>query len=101
MGPDGVVHLGGLADEAPFDDLCAVNILGTFNVVEASRLAGAARFVYASSNRVTGFYAASTVVDPDVVPRPDSLYAVRKPEPSTSRRHPRPTIGRVGPTRHP
>jgi uronate dehydrogenase len=77
-GADGVVHLGGISDEAPFDDLCAANILGTFNVVEAARLAGIARFVYASSNRVTGFYPASTVVGPDVPTRPDSLYAVSK-----------------------
>lgn len=77
-GADGVVHLGGLSDEAPFDDLCAVNILGTFNVVEAARLTGVARFVYASSNRVTGFYPVSTVVGPDLPTRPDSLYAVSK-----------------------
>ena len=77
-GADGVVHLGAISDEAPFDDLCSVNILGTFNVVEAARLAGVARFVYASSNRVTGFYPASTVVGPDVPTRPDGLYAVSK-----------------------
>jgi uronate dehydrogenase len=77
-GADGVVHLGGISDEAPFDDLSAVNILGTFNVVEAARLAGVARFVYASSNRVTGFYPVSEVVGPDVPTRPDSLYAVSK-----------------------
>jgi uronate dehydrogenase len=77
-GADGVLHLGSISDEAPFDDLCAVNILGTFNVVEAARLAGVARVVYASSNRVTGFYPVSTVVGPDVPTRPDSLYAVSK-----------------------
>lgn len=77
-GADGVVHLGGLSDEAPFDDLCAVNILGTFNVVDAARLTGVDRFVYASSNRVTGFYPVSTVVGPDLPTRPDSLYAVSK-----------------------
>ena len=77
-GADGVVHLGAISDEAPFDDLCAVNILGTFNVVEAARLAGVTRFVYASSNRVTGFYPVSTVVGPEVPTHPDSLYAVSK-----------------------
>jgi uronate dehydrogenase len=77
-GADGVVHLGALSDEAPFNELCQVNILGTFNVVEAARLAGVGRFVYASSNRVTGFYPVSTVVGPDVPTRPDSLYAVSK-----------------------
>ena len=77
-GADGVVHLGGLSDEAPFEDLYANNILGTFNVLEAARLAGVARFVHASSNRVTGFYPVSTVVGPQFAIRPDSLYAVSK-----------------------
>jgi uronate dehydrogenase len=77
-GAHGVLHLGGLADEDRFDALCAVNILGTFNVFEAARLAGVARCVYASSNRVTGFYPVSMVVGPDMPTRPDSLYAVSK-----------------------
>lgn len=77
-GAEGVLHLGGIPDEAPFDDLCASNILGTFNVFEAARLAGVARCVYASSNRVTGFYPVSAVVGPDLPTRPDSLYAVSK-----------------------
>ena len=34
--------------------------------------------VYASSNRVTGFYPISTVVGPQAATRPDSLYAVSK-----------------------
>jgi uronate dehydrogenase len=72
-GAHGVLHLGGLADEDRFDALCAVNILGTFNVFEAARLAGVARCVYASSNRVTGFYPVSMVVGPDMPTRPDSL----------------------------
>jgi uronate dehydrogenase len=77
-GADGVLHLGGLADEAPFDHLSGINIVGTFNVLEAARRAGVARCVYASSNRVTGFYPVSKVVEPDMPTRPDSLYAVSK-----------------------
>src|SRR4051812_2343186 len=55
-GAAGVVHLGGLADEADRQDIVEVNILGTANVLEAARLGGARRVVIASSNHATGFY---------------------------------------------
>lgn len=74
----GVLHLGGLADEADFHDLVDANVLGTFHVLEAARRAGARRVVYASSNRVTGFYPVSRLVDPELPARPDGLYGVSK-----------------------
>ncbi|MFW7414390.1 NAD-dependent epimerase/dehydratase family protein [Demequina sp. SO4-18] len=77
-GADGVIHLGGLADEADFHDLAAVNIVGTYHVLEAARRSGVPRVVYASSNRVTGMYTADTVVSPDMPARPDGFYGVSK-----------------------
>lgn len=77
-GADGIVHLAGIPDEADFHDLAAVNIVGTYHVLEAARLTGARRVVLASTNHVTGFYPAGTAVDPRMPPRPDSLYAVSK-----------------------
>jgi len=77
-GADGVLHLGGIADEADFHDLAEVNIVGTFHVLEAARRAGVGRLVFASSNRTTGFYDASTVVDTTMPTRPDGLYGVSK-----------------------
>lgn len=77
-GSHGVLHLGGLADEADFHDLAEINIVGTYHVLEAARRTGTRRVVYASSNRVTGFYPTSTVVDPELPPRPDGLYGVSK-----------------------
>ncbi|MFZ4894976.1 NAD-dependent epimerase/dehydratase family protein [Plantibacter sp. Mn2098] len=77
-GVTGVLHLGGLADEADFQDLAEVNIVGTYHVLEAARRAGAARVVFASSNRLTGAYPASVVVDPTMPPRPDGFYGVSK-----------------------
>lgn len=74
----GVIHLGGLADEADFHDLADVNIVGTFHVLEAARRAGTDRVVYASSNRLTGFYDTSSLVDTGMPPRPDGLYGVSK-----------------------
>ncbi|WP_197674602.1 NAD-dependent epimerase/dehydratase family protein [Agrococcus jejuensis] len=77
-GVDGIVHLGGLADEADFHDLAAVNVVGTYHVLEAARRAGVPTVVYASSNRVTGMYPTTTRVDPEMPPRPDGFYGVSK-----------------------
>ena len=77
-GADGVLHLGALADEADFHDLVDVNVLGTYHVLEAARRTGAERVVFASSNRVTGFYPRTTVVDPGMPTRPDGFYGVSK-----------------------
>jgi uronate dehydrogenase len=77
-GLDGVIHLGGLADEADFHDLAEVNIVGTYHLLEAARMGGVPRVVYASSNRATGFYPTSHVVSPDEPFRPDGLYGVTK-----------------------
>ncbi|WP_157429218.1 NAD-dependent epimerase/dehydratase family protein [Agromyces salentinus] len=77
-GADGVIHLGGIADEADFHDLAEVNIIGTYHVLEAARRAGTPRVVYASSNRVTGMYSAGDHVTPDMPTRPDGFYGVSK-----------------------
>jgi uronate dehydrogenase len=77
-GVDAILHLGGIADEAPFDAILHSNIVGTYNVYEAARRQGVRRVVFASSNHVTGFYRATeniSVADP---PRPDSYYGTSK-----------------------
>jgi uronate dehydrogenase len=78
QGAYGVIHLAGYADEDDFHDLADVNIVGTFHVFEAARCAGVKRVLYASSNRVTGFYSTDIMVSPDMPPRPDGLYGVSK-----------------------
>ncbi|WP_232333775.1 NAD-dependent epimerase/dehydratase family protein [Agromyces laixinhei] len=77
-GCSGIVHLGGIPDEADFHDLAEVNIVGTYHVLEAARRSGAARVVYASSNRVTGFYNVDTLVNESMPPRPDGFYGASK-----------------------
>ncbi|WP_422870481.1 NAD-dependent epimerase/dehydratase family protein [Curtobacterium sp. RRHDQ10] len=77
-GADGVVHLGGIPDEADFHDLAEANVVGTYHVLEAARRAGVPRVVYASSNRLTGSYPAGIHVTPDMPPRPDGFYGVSK-----------------------
>jgi uronate dehydrogenase len=77
-GVHAVVHLGGLADEASFDELVGPNVRGTFHIFDAARRAGVSRIVYASSNHTTGFYpSGDRLVGAEPV-RPDSLYGVTK-----------------------
>lgn len=77
-GCDGVVHLAGIPDEAPFPDLLRINALGTYNLLEAMRLNGVTRLVNASSNRSTGFYPTTEILDDTTPPRPDGLYGASK-----------------------
>ncbi len=56
-GATAVVHLGASSDVgAPWEKLVAPNIEGTRSVLEAARASGLKRFVFASSNHVTGLY---------------------------------------------
>jgi uronate dehydrogenase len=73
-----IVHLAGLTVKMDHEALLDVNIRGTYNALEAAVAAGCDRFVFASTNHVTGFYPVGVPVSPDVSPRPDSLYGVSK-----------------------
>ena len=77
-GVDAVVHLAGLATEAPFAEILATNIDGTYQVFEAARRARVPRVVFASSNHAVGFTPRSELVGVDVPPRPDTYYGVSK-----------------------
>jgi uronate dehydrogenase len=77
-GVDAVVHLAGVASEAPFADICAANIVGTQTVFEAARRAGVRRIAYTSSNHAVGFTPRQPVVPADVPIRPDTYYGVSK-----------------------
>jgi uronate dehydrogenase len=77
-GMDAVVHLAGIASEAPFEDILDVNIEGSWHVFEAARRAGISRVVYASSNHAVGFTPRASMVGVDIPVRPDSYYGVSK-----------------------
>lgn len=77
-GMDAVIHLGGLPDEAPFEDILQSNILGTYHIFEAARHSGVPRVVYASTNHVTGFYGTKDAVSVEMPMRPDTFYGVSK-----------------------
>jgi nucleoside-diphosphate-sugar epimerase len=56
-GVDAVVHLAAsVGGSAPFDEILRANVVGTYNVFEASRRAGVRRVVYASSGATVSGY---------------------------------------------
>ncbi len=78
QGVDAVVHLGGVSTEHSFETVLPTNILGSYHVYEAARLAGTRRIVFASSNHVTGFYRQSETIDARMPVRPDGYYGLSK-----------------------
>jgi uronate dehydrogenase len=78
-GADVIVDMAGVSDVAPFrEKLLPTNILGTYNVFEAARVAGVLRVVYASTHHVVGYYPAGQPLDHAVPYRPSSMYGVTK-----------------------
>ena len=78
-GADVIVDMAGVSDIAPFrEKLLPVNILGTYNVFEAARLAGVPRVIYASTHHVVGYYAAGQPLNDALPYRPSSMYGVTK-----------------------
>ena len=89
-GVDAVVHLAASAAiETPWEDVLHNNLVGTYNVYEAARLAGCGRVVFASSNHAVGMFEVegapeiyspddTRLVDHTAELRPDSLYGVSK-----------------------
>lgn len=77
-GVDGIIHLGGLSVENPWEDILRVNIDGTYRLFEAAYEAGVKRIVFASSNHAIGFYPRGQRLDGSERPRPDCRYGLSK-----------------------
>ncbi|MFB7109466.1 NAD-dependent epimerase/dehydratase family protein [Streptomyces sp. NPDC056291] len=79
---DAVLHLGGLAGEASWEEIADINIDGTRRILEAARRQGVPRVVLASSIHAVGFRTRDDAVDgvlpADTSPRPDTYYGVGK-----------------------
>ena len=77
-GCDGIIHLGGMSDEQPWEDILNANIVGCRNVYEAARTQGVKRVIFASSNHAVGFYRRDETISVDVTTKPDTRYGVSK-----------------------
>ncbi|TQF06707.1 NAD(P)-dependent oxidoreductase [Kitasatospora acidiphila] len=80
-GVDAVVHLAGIAQEAPFPEILAANIDGSYRLYEAARAAGVRRIVFASSNHAVGFTerpADGGLLPVETPQRPDTYYGLSK-----------------------
>jgi len=78
-GADAVIHLGGIAAEASWPDICDLNINGGYVAFEAARRAGTPRVIFASSNHAVGFTPRSAFPVPDYAfPAPDTYSGVSK-----------------------
>src|SRR5215472_5214598 len=78
-GVSALIHLAGISGEAPWDQIAAANIYGSYVAFEAARRAGVARVVYASSNHAVGFTPRSEFPAADYAfPAPDTYYGVSK-----------------------
>jgi nucleoside-diphosphate-sugar epimerase len=89
-GIEAVVHLAAsISVDSPWENVLPNNLIGTYNVYEASRRSGVQAVVFASSNHTIGMYEVDgapsiyalddpRVYDHTAEPRPDSLYGVSK-----------------------
>jgi uronate dehydrogenase len=79
QGADAVIHLAGIAWEAPWPEILQTNIHGTYVAFEAARRAGVPRVIFASSNHAVGFSPRESFPVPDYAfPAPDTHYGVAK-----------------------
>jgi uronate dehydrogenase len=77
-GADAVVHLAGYAGEGSLQTALHTHVETTHGVLEAMRLAGVPRIVYASSAHAVGFTPSGNELKTNARARPDTFYGVGK-----------------------
>lgn len=75
---DGIIHLGGMPVEGDWETVLAANIVGMYDLYEASRRAGVKRIVFASSVHAIGFWPSHRRIDAENRTRPDTRYGLSK-----------------------
>ena len=72
-----IVHMGGIANEQPFETIIGPNIRGLYHIYEAARREKA-RVVFASSNHSIGFHERMETIGADTQVLPDGFYGLSK-----------------------
>ncbi|MDL2409921.1 NAD(P)-dependent oxidoreductase [Rhizobium calliandrae] len=75
---DAIVHMGGTSKEDTWNNVLQGNIVGMYNLFEASRQNKVKRVIWGSSVHAIGYHKRTDVLEPDCVTKPDSLYGVSK-----------------------
>ncbi len=78
-GMDAVIHLGAAAGSgSPWEEVLASNIIGTYNVFEASRRNGVRRIAFASRAGLVAGYPQKIMRTMDLAVRPGDYYTISK-----------------------
>lgn len=77
-GANMVVHFGAIGDEAPFDTILGLNIIGAYNVWEAAYRKRVRRVIYASSVHAVGMHSRTEGIGLDAPHKPDTFYGLAK-----------------------
>ncbi|WP_266064888.1 NAD-dependent epimerase/dehydratase family protein [Brucella intermedia] len=78
-GCEAIIHLAACTDaHADWPQQVSLSIVGTNNVLEAARVVGIKRVIYASSHHAVGLHPRNPPIDDRVTLRPDSRYGVGK-----------------------
>jgi uronate dehydrogenase len=75
---DAVIHMGGVALEAPFGKIIGPNIEGFYYLYEGCRQNGVKRVVWGSSNHAIGYHSRLDIIDATAAPKPDGNYGISK-----------------------
>lgn len=79
QGCDALIHLGGYRSPGPYHEIILPsNIVGTYHALEAARLAGVKRFLFASTVQVDDGYGREVKVNPDMPRKPLNNYSCSK-----------------------
>lgn len=78
-GVDLVIHLAGIPSaDTPFDDVLAVNMLGTKNLLDSMMESGVSKIVFASSAQTIEGYDKDLQIDETMPTNPGNYYGVSK-----------------------
>jgi len=76
---DTIIHMAYYLRNDKFrEEHINTNMIGTWNIYEAAAKNNVKRVIFGSSNHVMGFYLQDDVLRDDIMPRPDSTYALSK-----------------------
>ena len=77
-GTNVVVHFAALSNEGPFEKILEANIVGAFNIWKAAQEHRIKRIIFASSIHSVGMHKSTSMINSNVMHRPDTFYGLSK-----------------------